>query len=172
MAQIREHVKTMLHQRTSLDYTVISDLEIGIYNWAIEFANKHMIIKNWASKPFINVYIDKARSIISNLDQTGYIKNTNLITRVNNNEFKPHQLPFMSYDVTFPELWKETIEKKKKREESVYEDKIIASTTLYRCGRCGGRECSYFEKQTRSCDEPTTVFLTCLNPACGNKWKI
>lgn len=172
MAQIRECVKNMIQQRTSFDQKITSDLEIGIYNWAIEFANRHSIIKNWANKQFVNAYTDKARSVISNLDHNGYIKNETLVSRMTNNEFKPHQLPFMSHDIVFPELWKETLEKKKKREESVYEDKIIASTTLYRCGKCGGRECSYFEKQTRSCDEPTTVFLTCLNPACGNKWKI
>mmetsp|Transcript_11503 Transcript_11503/g.23391 ORF Transcript_11503/g.23391 Transcript_11503/m.23391 type:complete len:229 (-) Transcript_11503:3369-4055(-) len=44
-----------------------------------------------------------------------------------------------------------------------------ASTDQFRCGKCGKRECTYYQLQTRSADEPMTTFVTCVN--CGNRWK-
>lgn len=44
-----------------------------------------------------------------------------------------------------------------------------ASTDMFRCGKCGERKCKYYQKQTRSADEPMTTFVTCVN--CNNHWK-
>lgn len=44
-----------------------------------------------------------------------------------------------------------------------------ASTSIYTCGKCKKNECTYYEQQTRSADEGTTLFITCLH--CGHKWK-
>ena len=40
-------------------------------------------------------------------------------------------------------------------------------TTEFRCSKCGKRECSYYQMQTRSADEPMTLFIECCN--CGNR---
>lgn len=54
--------------------------------------------------------------------------------------------------------------------EEFYKDKPIeVSEGIYQCKRCGDRKTVSTEKQTRSADEPMTVFITCLS--CGNKWK-
>ncbi|KAL9547350.1 hypothetical protein MBANPS3_006209 [Mucor bainieri] len=45
-----------------------------------------------------------------------------------------------------------------------------AETDMFRCGKCRGRKCTYFQMQTRSADEPMTTFVTCVN--CGNHWKV
>ncbi|CAL4102322.1 unnamed protein product, partial [Meganyctiphanes norvegica] len=42
-------------------------------------------------------------------------------------------------------------------------------TDLLRCGKCGKRECTYNQMQTRSSDEPMTTFVLCNH--CGNRWK-
>ncbi|RKO83515.1 transcription factor S-II, central domain-containing protein, partial [Blyttiomyces helicus] len=44
-----------------------------------------------------------------------------------------------------------------------------AETDMFKCGRCGQRKTKYYQKQTRSADEPMTTFVTCVN--CDNKWK-
>ena len=44
-----------------------------------------------------------------------------------------------------------------------------AMTNLFKCRKCGSRETSYYEVQTRSADEPMTQFITCLK--CDNRWK-
>ncbi|KAG5494477.1 hypothetical protein GH5_02500 [Leishmania sp. Ghana 2012 LV757] len=41
-------------------------------------------------------------------------------------------------------------------------------TALFKCGRCGKRNCTFYEQQTRSADEPTTKYVTCLD--CKNTW--
>lgn len=44
-----------------------------------------------------------------------------------------------------------------------------AETDAFQCGKCHQRKCTYFQKQTRSADEPMTTFVTCTH--CLNKWK-
>lgn len=47
--------------------------------------------------------------------------------------------------------------------------KPTAETAMFKCSKCKTRKCSYYQLQTRSCDEPMTTFVTCVN--CGNRWK-
>ncbi|KAI8323972.1 transcription elongation factor [Martensiomyces pterosporus] len=44
-----------------------------------------------------------------------------------------------------------------------------AETDQFKCGRCKGRKCTYYQMQTRSADEPMTTFVTCTQ--CDNRWK-
>lgn len=44
-----------------------------------------------------------------------------------------------------------------------------ASTNQFKCSRCGKNECTYYQMQTRSADEPMTTYVTCVN--CENHWK-
>ena len=41
---------------------------------------------------------------------------------------------------------------------------------VYKCRKCGGSKTTQQEMQTRSADEPMTIFITCLD--CDNQWKI
>jgi DNA-directed RNA polymerase subunit M/transcription elongation factor TFIIS len=45
-------------------------------------------------------------------------------------------------------------------------DKVIKGI---KCEKCGGDNVTYRQAQTRSADEPETVFFRCL--ACSNRWK-
>lgn len=36
------------------------------------------------------------------------------------------------------------------------------------CAKCGSKRVYSYQKQTRSCDEPSTTFASCLN--CSKKW--
>ena len=42
------------------------------------------------------------------------------------------------------------------------------TTKLLKCGKCKKNNCTFFEMQTRSADEPMTVFVTCNE--CGNRY--
>lgn len=46
---------------------------------------------------------------------------------------------------------------------------VGTKTDLLRCGKCGKRNCTYNQLQTRSSDEPMTTFVLCN--VCGNRWK-
>lgn len=40
-----------------------------------------------------------------------------------------------------------------------------------RCPRCGGDRAYFMQLQTRSADEPMTVFYRCANSDCAHRWK-
>nr|XP_014342219.1 PREDICTED: transcription elongation factor A protein 3 [Latimeria chalumnae] len=43
------------------------------------------------------------------------------------------------------------------------------ATDLFQCGKCKKKNCTYTQVQTRSADEPMTMFVLCNE--CGNRWK-
>ena len=45
----------------------------------------------------------------------------------------------------------------------------LLNASLFTCGRCKSVKTTSTQKQTRSADEPMTVFVLCLN--CGKRWK-
>jgi transcription elongation factor S-II len=45
----------------------------------------------------------------------------------------------------------------------------LLQASLFTCGRCKSVKTTSTQKQTRSADEPMTVFVLCLN--CGKRWK-
>ena len=167
----REVIHRMIKSKVpDLDDTQVKDMEIGVYNWTIEYSDEHKIIKNWKNPRFYKVYVEKARSIVSNIDNTSYLDNKRLITRLSEKEFAPHEIPFMKPENMFPERWKQTVDAYMKKYENAYERKDVVVSSLFRCGKCKKKQCTYFEAQTRSADEGATVFVSCLN--CGNKWKM
>jgi DNA-directed RNA polymerase subunit M/transcription elongation factor TFIIS len=69
---------------------------------------------------------------------------------------------------------KERTRWKKLREEKIKEKqenllKFSENKSLLQCGRCKEFKVTYYQRQTRSADEPMSVFATCH--ACGKKWK-
>lgn len=159
-----------IQSKTKLDKNLATDLEIGIYNWTINFSQQQQVACNWKNPRFVNIYMGKVRSIIANIDRDGYIGNSRLLDRLNEGEFLPHEIPFMNPENVFPEKWHEIINARVKREEHMLEDRPEAMTNQFKCGKCKKRECVYKELQIRSCDEPMTLFITCLN--CGHRWRI
>ena len=145
-------------------------LEKGIYNYTIDGAEKENIIKKWDNIVFKDLYLHKAISIYTNLKKDSYVKNTRLLDRLKNKEFKPHELPYMKPTYCFPEHWKTLIDEKYKRDKVLFETKKEAATDQFKCSRCKKNECTYYELQTRSADESMTIFVICLN--CGKRWKI
>lgn len=49
-------------------------------------------------------------------------------------------------------------------------DTKIKNTVEVYCKKCGSDNIFSESRQTRSSDEATTIFFTCIN--CGNKWKM
>lgn len=164
----REFVKNLFEQIGLTDIQA-KDLEIGIYNASIEYASANRIPCSWNSELFLEIYLAKCRTIYSNLDKNTYIKNTHLKDRLNEKEFPPHELAFMSCDRLFPEAWNEIITKEMLRTKSAYESSQVSMTDQMRCGKCKKNKISYYELQTRSADEPLTTFYNCL--LCGHRWK-
>jgi transcription elongation factor S-II len=75
----------------------------------------------------------------------------------------------MTYFELFPEKWCELAEMAIKREAKMLEVDKSMATDMFKCSRCQKRQCTYYEMQTRSADEPMTQFIRCLN--CGKQWR-
>ena len=50
------------------------------------------------------------------------------------------------------------------------ESAMVKNTVGIKCRHCGSENVFVYSKQTRSADEATTKFYTCLD--CGNKWSV
>lgn len=139
------------------------NLEKGIYNYAIKEANNKKIIKKWDNPYFVQLYIDRLKSIYINL------KNKDLLLKLQTDDITPQILAFMTHQEMNEDIWRTLLEQKMKRDANKFTNNIQASTDMFTCRKCKSKRCTYYELQTRSADEPATIFVTCLD--CGKNWK-
>lgn len=145
------------------------NLEKGIFNFTIKEAKKRKIVRKWSNKNFVQIYVNRFRSVYSNINPNSKICNKILLKKLINKKLKPEKLAFMSHQEMSPRKWKKLIEAKIKRDKNLTEVDMSAATDEFKCYKCQKRLCTYYQLQTRSADEPMTTFITCLN--CGNRWK-
>jgi len=138
------------------------NLEKGIFNYTLKESEQRKIIKKWDNKHFVQIYIDHLRSIMINLKGE-------ILESIKDGSVKPHIVAFMTHQELAPEKWKTLIEAKTKRDQNKFESNIAAATDTFTCRKCKGNQCTYYQMQTRSADEPMTCYISCC--ICGNRWK-
>ena len=158
----RTNVRGMIRKRLN-DEKMCINIERGVYNWSLEKAQELNVIKRWDCQGFIQIYTDKLRTVVRNLE------NIELCNKVSSRAIKPHKIAYMTHQEMCPDRWKEMIAAKKLKDENRYAPRLEASTDNFTCYKCKSKKCSYYQLQTRSADEPMTTFVTCLD--CGNRWK-
>lgn len=142
-------------------------LERAAWNHAVMFCKRKEQALNWDNSAFRNAYTQKVLGVryiarekpdvlkkYMELDPT-------LKSFVN---AKPHEL--------WPEKWAQAFEDAARKalrftDASAMDPKLMPDGIL-KC-RCGSMKTSYYEMQTRSADEPMTVFARCYT--CNAKWK-
>ena len=100
--------------------------------------------------------------------------NTSNTNSIINGTIKPEQLCKMSSIDMLSKKKQEEIEKEKERKvDEVRTDWLEKhgqiTEGVYKCKKCGGKRTIQHEQQTRSADEPMTLFITCVD--CKNTWK-
>lgn len=128
-------------------------------------------------------YTQKVRSLAFNLKKNGPLRDRALLGRDN---ITPETLVSMTSEQLQTEekakATNETVqylqESRRLDWEQANEDRIndqcgikgdLKNASLFTCGRCKSTKTTSTQKQTRSADEPMTVFVLCLN--CGKRWK-
>jgi transcription elongation factor S-II len=139
------------------------NLERGIFNFAIEEATAKRVIKKWDKPQFVCIYMDRMRSIWSNL------RSPALLAQIAAREITPQALAFATHQELAPDMWRPLVEKKIARDKSKLSTEAHATTDFFTCKKCRSKKCSHYELQTRSADEPMTIFITCLE--CGTHWR-
>lgn len=140
-----------------------TNLEKGIHNWTLKECNNKKVVKKWDNHFFVRIYLDHLRSVYNNL------KNEKLVQMVLNREIKAHKIAFMTHQEMMPDRWEELIKAKSIRDKNKFEQKLEAMTDTFTCRKCKGKQCTYYQLQTRSADEPMTIFVSCIQ--CGNRWR-
>lgn len=158
-ANIAKHFSSIVQ-----DDQLGKNIEISIYNYAIQEAQVKQVIKKWNNVKFTQIYAGRLRTLLYN-----FKKNPELIDHMKDHQITPKVLAQMTHQEMCPELWKTRIEMKIKRDKSRLSTNVEASTDMFTCRKCKSKKCTYYELQTRSADEPATIFITCLD--CGKNWK-
>ncbi|KAL4975227.1 transcription factor S-II, central domain-containing protein [Aspergillus desertorum] len=113
-------------------------------------------------------YRTKIRSLFQNLKNKS---NPTLRVRVLSNEVTPERFVKMTHEELRSDEQREKdrkIQKENMDKAMVAQAERSISTSL-QCGKCGQRKVTYTEAQTRSADEPMTLFCTCMH--CGKSWR-
>lgn len=165
----RQEVIKLLSKNCNIPIMDCYKIELSIYNYAITQAEKYYIYAHWENPVFIPYYVDKAKSLISNLCVDFGVNNTRLRSIVTEHKVDLLTLANMTYQELWPENW-QAIKDEQIKLEQMRKDAIKAKATdIFKCPRCAKRNSIYFELQTRSSDEPMTQFITCQE--CGLHWK-
>ena len=149
-----EHAKLSEHISTNLsDYMI----EIPKPFKHITVINDIDMRANWKNPEFKRLYANRMRSLIyaiRNNDKSMFLD------RIKSGELKPNTFDTKEiWDLWYQEPKKQVVEKKPEE----YDD------GMFKCGKCKSMKTTYVEKQTRSADEPMTLFITCR--VCGHVMK-
>jgi len=146
------------------DDKICTDLEKCILN------HSHDRCKNqpaWDNPDFTSIYKHKFLSIQSSLKS-----NPELVSKIKSKVIPVIEIINMRPEALRPDgLYAKEIEvgiHKQLRKEYMNNEKKNQDG-FFKCGRCKSMKTTYYQMQTRSADEPMTVFVSCLN--CERNWK-
>lgn len=121
----------------------------------------------WDNPYFVDTYKQKFLNLRKNLQENKSLREavrTKRIAPADVVELKPFEL---QPDGAYAKQMEISIDRELRKQALQDESKCIEG--FFTCRRCKSKRTSYYELQTRSADEPMTVFVSCLN--CGAHWK-
>jgi len=157
----RDNIRKEINKKL-LNEKHATNLEKGIFNYSLKEAERRKVLKKWGNFYFIQIYLAHLKSILSNLSPT-------IIENIRSGAVEPQQVAFMTHQELCPEKWCDLIDAKSKRDQQKFINNMEASTDTFICKKCKSRRCTHMAMQTRSADEPMTIYVTCLD--CGQRWK-
>lgn len=139
------------------------NLEKTIYNWSIDTAKDKNVYRSWRNHSFVYIYLSRLKTIYFNL-----VNNPELLENLLTNKINVVNLEQMQHQDMNPALWTNLILKKHQKLNAEGTNTGIL-TDVYVCKKCKLNNCSYYQLQTRSADEPMTIYVRCNN--CSNRWR-
>lgn len=151
-----------------------TNIEKSIFNEAISKTKEANRVISWENKGFEATYSQLFRKVRANLKYTPVAEE--LLERLRNKEFLPTRIVSMDYDDMAPQLTqkrKEEVLLMFKKDHYDPESKPQSSNKdsgMFQCGKCKSFDIETRQAQTRSADEPMTIFAYCQG--CGKRWKM
>lgn len=165
-ADIRAKSAEMLKEIVG-DSDIARLLERATWNHAVKFCRNKEQPLNWDNAAFRNVYTQKVMGV-------RYVARERPDVLKKYEEMDPTFKTFVNAKPweLWPEKWEKAFEDAARKalrftDASAMDPKLMPDGIL-KC-RCGSMKTSYYEMQTRSADEPMTVFARCFT--CGKRWK-
>ena len=141
------------------DSKVVTETEEAIYEIIKDKAKRFMTNET----AIITAYKCKMANFLQHIDGEDIKNNKSLF--IKRLEKQPTKTVNMRPIEVVPAIWADLIRTQKFEEKAMEETQ---HTDMFQCGSCKARQCTYFQVQIRSSDEPATNFVTCVG--CGHKW--
>ena len=143
------------------------DLAIKIELSIFEYSLIYCLNNGYDSKFLKPIYGDKIHNILLNLNPNNHLENKTFKQNLLNGKINPKEVAFMSPSQLHPTKWNYWIKKKEYKE---WRENNIAYSDAYKCRRCGEAKCKISQVQTRSSDEPSSLFISCM--VCHKTFRI
>lgn len=188
MEALRDYARTRLAMHVP-ERPYAKNIEKAAWLWAIEktkkagenpvFENRHL---RWRYKHKVTHLMSELTRDASKVACTlvvsdGRVKlkyeiQSQLLYRLLRKEVKSQDLPSMGPGQLWPDgPYAHTVFKNKERDLALEKARVGDEDYegLLKCGKCKSLKTDYTTMQTRSADEPVTVFASCRD--CGNRWR-
>lgn len=128
------------------------------------YSNQYISCYNLSTKHFKSIYKSKIQDIYYNLSP---MNSPTLLASILNKKITLNHIPYMNPEELNPNCWNSII---KRRDFIEYKKNNMATSDAYECRKCKQRKCKVYSLQTRSADEPMTIFVQC--EVCNYSWRI
>jgi transcription elongation factor S-II len=136
-------------------------MERSAYNRAIAVSKEKGTSCSWSNPRFVRAYESCVLFCAANMP--------GILQALRTGGCQPADSASLTHRELRPEVWAELLAEKRVMDENAMV-RPKANTSAFVCSRCRSRECYFHEMQTRSADEPMTIFVTCLD--CDHKWRL
>lgn len=149
------------------DDTICINLEKNILNYATEQARKINQQPAWDNHKYTSMYKQKFLQIQHNLKNSPVLKGWIVDKKIKTKDVIDMRPEDLWPDGPYAKKMEDRIIKEMRKAYLAKESKN--QDGFFKCGRCKSMKTTYYQMQTRSADEPMTVFVSCLN--CDKNWK-
>lgn len=122
------------------------------------------------SKDSIEKYNIKLKYLFQIINPKSSIYNKSIIDKIKKKQLLPYNFINNQPWELYTEHWKDIVDEQNKTDKIIIDKTPIFTTTQFTCSKCKNNECKTYSLQTRSADEPTTIFVNCIK--CNNTWKM
>ena len=118
----------------------------------------------------IKDYISKLKYLFELINPQSELYNQDLVNKINTGKITSYDLINMKPWELCAIVWKDILEEQSKNDKIIIDKTPTYTTDQFVCTKCKNNKCKTYSLQTRSADEPMTIFVNCIT--CDNTWRM